>query len=95
MSPPWAADALTRIFMEFYQKIENPMSVSLCLHNSTVLFQSPANYKPFIALEPNARQEVFIMFLIGVLGEFLLKHTCRRVIWWIFELKEIFRHSPK
>lgn len=95
MSPPWAADALTRNYMEFYQKIENPMSVSLCHRNSSMLFQSPANYKPLIALEPDGRQNVFIMFLIGVLGDFLLKHTCRRVIWWISKLKEIFRHSPK
>lgn len=77
ISSPWAANAVTS-YMGFYQQIENPMSVSLHNHNSSMLLRSPANEIPCIALEADGRQGVFTMLLIGVLGDFLLTHILAR-----------------
>lgn len=65
---------ITRNYMGCYQKIENPTSVSLSYSNSSMLFRSCANQKPLTALKPDRRRnEVFIMLLTGLLGDFLLK----------------------
>lgn len=72
---------ITRSYKGCYQKIAKPMSVSLSYCNSSMLFQSCANYKPLTALKTDRKlNEVFIMLLILLPGYFLLKNSWGRTI---------------